>query len=862
MSNPWGCGKRPCFTMNTNHDGCALCGLPLRYGSFPLTGGPIKASFCCQGCRQVFIMLSEASDAPDPSAFRETDLYRRCVEMGVIPRSEADLAAAAVGPDSADRPPSGDAAPRAPNDDEGVLPLHLSVQGMWCPACAWVIEATLAKQPGVCRADCNFSTDRLRCVYDPTATSPDGIAKIVQRLGYQAGEPEDRAADRHRRRLFVRFVISAFLTMNVMMLSFSLYSGFFTALEADAVRKISWPLFFMATAVVGYGGWPLHRKGIAGMLGGQPGMEALISIGALSAYSYSVINLLRGSIHLYFDTACMLIILVQLGKLLERRAKDRIQEDLGHYYSLMPAKVRLCTPGDARGRYVAVEQLAQGDLFRVAEGETLPADGRVVEGGRLVDASSLTGEARPRPRALGDRLTSGMRIIEGSFLMRAEKVGAASTLGQMIGIMEAALNRRTPVENVTDRILRFFVPTMIVLAVATALVLLGRGAGFEAAFIRGLTVLVISCPCALGLAVPLARVAGVSLAARQGMLVQDFAAFDRAARIDTVVFDKTGTLTRGRWQLQAVEALADQPQEEILALAAGLEHGVDHPIAVAVDRAAVGRGVAAAPVAGRTAHAWGVTGFWQGRPVSVGRPDGGATSEPGPEATACRNVLEDATLMSWVQVTVDGGVIGRLGFGDRLKPTAPEVVQRLQQRGLEVHLVSGDSTSACERVGARLGIAAVMAHQLPADKAHYIEGLRRKGRSVAMVGDGINDAPALTAADLSVAVFAGRQLGEEAQAVTLMQGEPLQLDTFLGFAGAVNRKIHQNLWGSLIYNLVSIPIAMGGWLSPLVAVGAMLLSSLSVTGNTLLLIGRHSRAPHGETSGATTPGLLQKAASG
>jgi len=847
--------------MNTNGDVCALCGLPLRYGAFPLSRGALQTAFCCQGCRQVFIMLSEATDAPDPAAFRETDLYRRCVEMGVIPRSEADLAATALRADPADQPLQDDTAPLAP-DGEGLLPLHLTVQGMWCPACAWVIEATLAKQPGVTRAACNFSTDRLRCAYDPTVTSPGDIATTVQRLGYQAGEPEDQAADRQRRQLFVRFALSAFLTMNVMMLSFALYSGFFTALEADAVWKISWPMFFMATAVVGYGGWPLHRKGLAGMIGGQPGMEALISIGALSAYGYSVVNLLRGSIHLYFDTACMLIILVQLGKLLERRAKDRIQEDLGHYYTLMPAKVRLCTPSDTRGRYVAADHLAPGDLFRVAEGETLPADGCVVDGGGLVDASSLTGEARPQPRARGDRLTSGMRIIEGSFLMRAEKVGAASTLGQMIAIMEAALNRRTPVETVTDRILRCFVPTMILLAAGTALVLLARGAGFEAAFIRGLTVLVISCPCALGLAVPLARVAGVSLAARRGMLVQDFAAFDRAARVDTVVFDKTGTLTRGRWQLQTVEALAELDEETIVALAAGLEQGIDHPIAIAVGRAVAARSVAAVPVMGRTAHAWGVTGLWQGRPVSVGRPDGGETAAQVPEAMESRNELEEAKLMSWVQATVDGGVVGRLGFGDRLKPTAPEAIERLQHRGLALHLISGDSPTVCRRLGARLGIAAVQGAQLPMDKAHYIERLRREGRSVAMVGDGINDAPALAAADLSVAVFAGRQLGEEAQAVTLMQGDPLQFDAFLDFAQAVNRKIHQNLWGSLVYNLVSIPIAMAGWLSPLVAVGAMLLSSLSVTGNTLLLIAHQNRPAQEGTSGSTAPDLVHKPAGG
>jgi heavy metal translocating P-type ATPase len=831
--------------MNTNEEACALCGLPLRYGRFPLTRGDRQTAFCCQGCRQVFIMLSEASEAVDPAAFRQTDLYRQCVTMGVIPRSEAELAAT-VRPDAAARRDGEDSAEdRDPNREEG-LSLHLTIEGMWCPACAWVIEETVRKQPGIHSAGCNFSTDRLRCTYAPAATSPAAIAAVIQRLGYRAVETEDQRTGRQRRRFFVRFAVSAFLTMNVMMLSFALYTGFFTVLETDAVWKISWPMLFLATGVMFYGGLPLHRKGLAGILGGQPGMEALISIGAVSAYSYSIVNLLKGSIHLYFDTACMLILLVQLGKLLERQAKDRIQEDLGHYYALMPAKVYLC-PGDgSRGRYVSVRQLTPGDHFRVSEGETLAADGPVVEGRGFVDAASLTGEARPLSRGPGDRLTSGMRVIEGTFLMRAEKVGGASTLGQMLAIMDAALTRKTPVEGLTDRILRLFVPTMVLLALATVLVVLVRGAVFEEAFIRGLTVLVISCPCALGVAVPLARVAGVSLAARQGMLVQDFAAFDQASRIDTVVFDKTGTLTQGRWQLQTVEAVADFDEETLLALAAGLEQGVDHPVAVAVTQAAAAMGIEAASVSSRRVQAWGVAGSWQGRPVRLGRPTEETVPTDLSDTVPDPAEPGDKALMSWIELTVDGRLVGRLGFGDQLKPKAAEAVERLPSRGLEVHLVSGDSTSATGRVGNRLGIVAVQGGQLPADKARYIESLQERGRFVAMVGDGVNDAPALATADLSVAVFAGRQLGEEAQAVTLMQGDPLQFDAFLRFAAAVNRTIHQNLGGSVVYNLVSIPIAMAGWLSPLVAVVAMLLSSLSVTGNTLLLIRRCNRATHCE----------------
>jgi P-type E1-E2 ATPase len=342
--------------------------------------------------------------------------------------------------------------------------------------------------------------------------------------------------------------------------------------------------------------------------------------------------------------------------------------------------------------------------------------------------------------------------------------------------------------------------------------------------------------------VPLARVAGVTLAARRGVLVQDFSAFDRAEGIDTVVFDKTGTLTEGRWQLQSVDPMGDLSEEAILALAAGLEQDADHTLAVEIVRTAAARNIAALPLTAVKAHGRGVSGRWQGLAVRLGSVDFVGADRARPANAAIQEAGNDSAVTSWIFLAVDGRIEARLGFGDRLKPGAAEAVRRLRSRGLTLRLVSGDSQSATDQVGARLALEGGRGAQRPADKAHLIEALQREGRTVAMVGDGINDAPALAAADLSVAVFAGRQLGREAQAVTLMQGDPLQLDTFLAFAGRVNRKIQQNLWGALIYNLVSIPIAMAGWLSPLVAVGAMLLSSLSVTGNTLLLIRGENRA--------------------
>jgi heavy metal translocating P-type ATPase len=821
-------------------DGCALCGLPCDYGVFELDLEDHTARFCCPGCRQVFLMLSEAAGAPDPSRFRHTDLFKRCQAAGIIPRTAGDLPATIRAQQTSS--PNVPAPPEKTARAEDHLTIHLAVEGMWCPACAWVIETALARQDGIRQARCNFATDRLRCDYHPARTSPQAVINAVRTLGYVALPMDEAQPHSDRRRLFTRFGITCFLSMNVMMLSFALYSGFFTALDPQSIRYLSWPLVVLTTVVMVYGGWPIHHKALAGIIAARPGMEALISIGALSAYTYSLVHFLTGSIHLYFDTACMLITLVLLGKILERRAKDRILEDLGHYFDLMPAKVRRCTSQFPKGRFARLEQLQAGDDFIVHPEEVIPADGLVVEGRGAVDEASLTGEARPVGKRAGERVQSGTRVLKGRLRVRTERVGPDSTLGLMIAIMEAALGSKTEIEGRTDRILRAFVPGVVALAAATAAVLIAGGHTLDGAFVRALTVLVISCPCALGIAIPLARVAAVSLAARRGILIQDFKVFDRAERIDTVVLDKTGTLTAGAWQLLAVEPLADRTPVEVLALAAGMEQAADHPIAAEIRRAAAARKIAPLPVQALRQAENGVAGKWRHytlrlgavafMPPSIDWPAAAKTDPP---------TGTDAPLVSYVYLAADDQLTGRLVFGDRMKDSAPAAIRALEARRQTTRLVSGDGEATTLAVARALGIPKARGDQSPAQKADIITRLQARGHCVAMVGDGINDAPALAAADVGVAVFAGRHLGREAQAVTLMRGDPYQLIDFLEFAGRVRRKILQNLVGSFIYNLVSIPVAMAGWLSPLVAVGAMLLSSLSVTGNILLMMRTENR---------------------
>ena len=820
------------------NDSCDLCRLSLRQGLVRAEIEGQRLRFCCRGCEQVYRMLLESSEERDPSKFRETELYRRCVEAGVIPASEEDLPAQ---PDQ--RPtgpgPSEGAHPRQSVEGESVsgeaLSLELEVRGMWCPACAWVVEQAARKVPGVSHAACQFVRDRVNIRYDPVRATPHQIKDAIRKLGYFVDSPQSQAARSESRQTFLRLALSCFLTVNVMMLSLALYSGFFTELSQEAVAKISWPIAILGTAVFAYGGAPIHRRAVSGLLSGTPGMEALISLGATSALLYSYLNWLQGSIHLYFDTASMLITIVLIGKALEHRSKEDVLSQLDSFFALLPSKVRVCSEAFPRGRYVDASLLTAGDVFRVIEGENVPADGRIVSGQGRVDESSLTGEARPLEKQSGDLITSGTKVSSGSFRVKAQAVGADSMIGQLMAIMEQALERKTGLESITDKVLRIFVPAIVGLALATGGVCLALGLDPRASFVRAITVLVISCPCALGVAIPLARVAGISLAGKMGVLVHDFSVFQRIRDIQAVVFDKTGTLTKGRWELVDILPLQGMAEEEILALASGLETHSQHYVAQALVQAAQDRGIAPYEVHSVEQQDNGISGCSGDAFIRIGSASfvGRACSIENKEHP--NPASRGEPILSRVYMAVDGLPVAVFRFGDALRESSRSVVERLQQQGLRLALVSGDSEQTTSSIGRTLGIDACHGDMRPADKAAFVESLKKQGFCVAMLGDGVNDVPALASADVGIGVHNGWQIGREASSMTLMGNDPQQLFRFMDLAGRVARTIRQNLAFTFIYNGVSIPIAMSGLLNPLVAVTAMLLSSLSVTGNTLLL---------------------------
>ena len=823
---------------------CDLCGLSLRHGQVSATFNGKVYHFCCTGCRQVFNILLEASDGGSPEAFKQSDLFKQCRDKGIIPKSEAELALKQPAVESGASWGKAPAIPVAEStvdrQSENALDLVLKVGNMWCPACAWVIDESLQKTTGVIDSACNFSTDRLQIQYNPVQTSPSQIIQAIARLGYKAAAPGDSLHALERRKEFVRFVISAFLTMNIMMLSWALYSGFLTEFSRETIYKLSWPAFIMATIVLTYGGFGFFKKAWAGLTNAAFSMETLIIIGSLGAYFYSTVSLLAGSIHLYYDTSAMLITLVLLGKTLESRAKNRVLEGLDNLLSLKPTKVRICTDQYPEGRFVAAEQLAPGDIVRVDENEIVAADGRISSGTGSVDESSLTGEPLPVGKKPGDNLPSGTRIIKGSLFYKAEKTGDNSTLGQMMNIIEKTLLTKTPLEGRTDVILQWFVPAIIVLAAGTALVCRFSGLSTEASMLRAVTVLVISCPCALGIAIPLARVAGISIAGKKGILVRDFSAFERAARIDAFVFDKTGTITEGKWNLKEVIPIAEITRNQALALAAGLEKNSDHFIGTEILRYVNQHNIQPELVMDIHVEEKGLQGMAGSRQVKIGSAAYLARELENDESGSLKAALKEQPQHSFVFLGIAGQLAAVFIFGDRLRSDARSTIEELQHRGCRLALVSGDGDRTTKTIGEEVGIRQSYGGKFPQDKADYVAELQKQGCQVAMVGDGINDAPALVQADLSMAVHSGGQLSKEAADLTLMRAEPQQIVEFLDFAGQVNKTISQNLGFTFLYNAVSIPIAMSGLLNPLVAVSAMLLSSLSVTGNTLMLVRKSS----------------------
>jgi|WetSurMetagenome_2_1015567.scaffolds.fasta_scaffold09610_3 heavy metal translocating P-type ATPase len=807
---------------------CELCGLPVGRSGIETVVQDTVLHFCCPGCLAVFQILFHKPGG-SPGDFRETELFRTCVASGIIPgnteqKGEFEGAVEASVLDHS----------ASPQGEEGNLveELQVRIEGMWCSACSWLIETVLREAKGVLEAKVFFLSDFATVKYLPHRTAPEDLLRAISRLGYHPVLEEDHAdASKEQQRLLLRLGLSAILTLNIMMISFGLYWGFFQDLGGDAIRYFSYPLLILATPVVFYGGFPIIKRAWAGVHFLSFSMDTLVALGALSAYFYSLAKMNQGSLHLYFDTSAMLVTLVLLGKYVEKGARDRASRGMMMLCNLSVGKVRLL-----RGQsevWVSSAKANRGDEFLVRSGERIPLDGSVVLGRADLDESILTGESRPVRKSPGDAVLGGSLVLDGCLRLCVTRVAAESGVSQLLSLMHHALNNQNPIELLADRITRWLVPATICIAAVTVAVLLSLGVSPDEAVLRGLTVLVITCPCALGIATPLAKVAAIGVSRMNGIVVLNSEAFERTKSLDTLIFDKTGTLTEGKFFLTQICANSVE-SEEALRRVASIETRSDHFLAREIVRKAGELHLdLEEPVRFESFEGLGVSAMiesgevWAGnRRLMEGR--GFAFSSFLDEQAG----LQESRGMTVVFFSWDRQVQGFLSFGDVLRAEAKPVIMKLREKGLEVWLVSGDSLFTTRAVAGDLSVEKFVGEALPKDKMDLVRKLQEEGRRVGMVGDGINDAPAMAQADVGMAFGIGVNLFDKASDLLILSQDLRKIPDTFRVSTLTTRIIKENLFFAFLYNVFGIPLAVGGVLNPFLAVLAMFASSLTVIGNT------------------------------
>jgi Cu+-exporting ATPase len=710
--------------------------------------------------------------------------------------------------------------------------VDLALEGMTCAACAGRIERVLNRIPGV-EAHVNFATERAQVRLRPGSAALPDLLAAVRKAGYHAHEisAASRRADKARHALAYRrdlglFWVSVALTAPLLAQMAAMFGG----QHADLIPR--WIQLLLATPVQFWIGKRFYVGAWHALRGRSANMDVLIALGTSMAWLYSAVVTLLGlqQQHVYFEASAAIITLVLMGRLLEARARGRTSAAIEQLLKLQPA--RAVIERDGRRSEVAAASIVPGDLVIVAAGERVPVDGDVVDGHSGVDESMLTGESMPVTKTPGSPVYAGTQNLDGLLRLRASGTGEHTQLAEIVRLTEQAQGSKAPIQRLADKVSGVFVPIVVGIALLTlggAWLAYGE---FTQALINAVAVLVIACPCALGLATPTAIMVGTGRGAQSGILVRDAAALEKAEKIRTLVVDKTGTLTQGRPAVVATAGTSDEAT--LMAVAAGLEQGSRHPLAVAIVERANVLGATPRTVSDFLSHpGLGVTGKIDGVPAVLGAPRFLLQQNIPLDAQAARGLEQDGRTV--VGVALGGRLLGLIGIADALRPTSPAAVIGLRRLGITTVMLTGDNTATAKTIAAQLGIERYRAEVLPADKTAEVQRLKRGDGLVGMAGDGINDAPALAAADVSFALASGSHIAIEAADVTLMRNDLMGVVDAIRLSRRTLSKIRQNLFFAFVYNVLGIPLAAFGLLNPVIAAAAMALSSVSVVSNSLLL---------------------------
>jgi Cu+-exporting ATPase len=727
-----------------------------------------------------------------------------------------------------------DGANRSPQ--EAPRAYRFKVSGMTCATCAGRIEKVLRRQDSVLSAQVNLATEVATVALNPgLEEDPQALMAAIERAGFGArlADAEDKIAEERERRLRQR---ETWVLLFAALLTLPLVAPMLLSPLGFQLELSPWVQLLLATPVQFLVGWRYYKGGWAAIRARTGNMDLLVALGTSAAFGLSLWNLAQGNPHLYFEASAAVITLILFGKHMEARAKRSATAAIRALMALRPDTARVLREG--REIELPAEAVGKGEVVRIKPGERIPMDGVILRGSSQIDNSMLTGESMPVLLGAGEEVTGGAINGEGLLEIRVTRVGEESTLAQIVKMVEGAQAKKAPIQRVVDRVAEVFVPAVILIALGTLVAWMMVGVGTEAAIVNAVAVLVIACPCALGLATPTALMVGTSSAARAGILIKDAEALELAHRVETVVFDKTGTLTEGKPVVQGVWA-AQGDEKDLLYRTASAQKGSEHPLAKALLAEAQAQGISLGKLDVFSAiMGKGLEAVVEGCSLLIGSrslmEERGVPLEGLPSDLA---VWEGKgwTLMFVAKVGEELALMGAFGLADALRRTSARAVRLLQQKGVEVIMLSGDHRAAAELVGKQLGLDRIIADVLPGEKAKVVGELTQSGKIVAMVGDGVNDAPALAAANVGFAISSGTDVAMATASVTLMRPDPLLVGDCIAVSQATTRKIHQNLFWAFFYNVVAIPFAALGFLNPVIAGAAMALSSVSVVSNSLLL---------------------------